>query len=75
MTAISIMWSMLLNTNYGMLPYLFKQIGVDFPNVLTSTTWAMPVVILITVWQKLWIYTYSFICCGTGSIKFFIRGC
>ena len=48
MTAISIMWSMLLNTNYGMLPYLFKRIGVDFPNVLTSTTWAMPVVILIT---------------------------
>mgnify|MGYP002225577963 CR=1 FL=1 len=52
MTAISIMWSMLLNTNYGMLPYLFKQIGVDFPNVLTSTTWAMPVVILITVWKN-----------------------
>ena len=52
MTAISIMWSMLLNTNYGMLPYLFKRIGVDFPNVLTSTTWAMPVVILITVWKN-----------------------
>ncbi|MBS5197346.1 MAG: sugar ABC transporter permease [Clostridiales bacterium] len=52
MTAISIMWSMLLNTNYGMLPYLFRLIGVEVPNVLTSTTWAMPAVILITVWKN-----------------------
>lgn len=52
MTAISIMWSMLLNTNYGMLPYLFRLIGVNIPNVLTSTTWAMPTVIAVTVWKN-----------------------
>ena len=52
MTAISIMWSMLLNTNYGMVPYLFRLIGIELPNVLTSTTWAMPAVIIITVWKN-----------------------
>lgn len=52
MTAISIMWSMLLNTNYGMLPYLFRLIGIELPNVLTSAAWAMPTVIIITVWKN-----------------------
>lgn len=51
MTAVSIMWSMLLNRNYGMLPYLLGKIGIQVPNLLTSTTWAMPTVILVTVWK------------------------
>ncbi|MEG0961659.1 MAG: sugar ABC transporter permease [Lachnospiraceae bacterium] len=52
MTAISIVWSMLLNTNYGMLPYLLNRVGVDMPNLLASTTWAMPTVIAVTVWKN-----------------------
>ena len=51
MTAVSIMWSMLLNKNYGMLPYLLGRIGVQMPGLLTSTTWAMPTVIFVTVWK------------------------
>lgn len=51
MTAVSIMWSMLLNKNYGMLPYLLSKVGVDMPNLLTSMTWAMPTVVLVTVWK------------------------
>lgn len=51
MTAVSIMWSMLLNRNYGMLPYLLGRIGIQMPNLLTSTVWAMPTVILVTVWK------------------------
>lgn len=51
MTAVSIMWSMLLNKNYGMLSYLLGKIGIQMPNLLTSTTWAMPTVILVTVWK------------------------
>lgn len=51
MTAVSIMWSMLLNTHYGMLPYLLGKIGITMPNMLSSTTWAMPTVIFVTVWK------------------------
>ncbi|HIR27788.1 MAG TPA: sugar ABC transporter permease [Candidatus Choladousia intestinigallinarum] len=51
MTAISIMWSMLLNANYGMLPYLLSKLGVQVPNLLSSVQWAMPTVILVTVWK------------------------
>lgn len=51
MTAVSIMWSMLLSTNYGMIPYLLEKAGIELPNLLTSTTWAMPTVILVTVWK------------------------
>ncbi len=51
MTAVSIMWSMLLNRNFGMLPYLLGKIGIQVPNLLASTTLAMPTVILVTVWK------------------------
>ncbi len=51
MTAISILWSMLLNTNSGMLPYLFSRIGIQLPNLLGSTMWAMPTVIFVSVWK------------------------
>lgn len=52
MTAISILWSMLLNANSGMLAYLLRQVGIVMPNLLNSTTWALPVVALVTVWKN-----------------------
>ena len=51
MTAISIMWAMLLNANYGMVPYLLGKVGIQMPNLLASVDWAMPTVILVTVWK------------------------
>ncbi len=52
MTAISILWSMLLNANSGMLAYILRQFGIIMPNLLNSTTWALPVVALVTVWKN-----------------------
>ena len=52
MTAISITWSMLINTNYGILPYWLGKIGIELPNLLSSTTWAMPTVIFVSVWKS-----------------------
>lgn len=40
-----------LNTHYGMLPHLLGKIGITMPNMLSSTTWAMPTVIFVTVWK------------------------
>lgn len=52
MTAVSILWSRLLNANQGILPYLMGKIGINMPNLLASTTWAMPTVIAVTVWKS-----------------------
>lgn len=51
MTAVSIMWAMLLNKNYGMMSYLLGKVGIQMPSLLADTTWAMPTVILVTVWK------------------------
>ena len=34
-----------------MLPHLLGKIGITMPNMLSSTTWAMPTVIFVTVWK------------------------
>lgn len=52
MTAVSILWSRLLNVNQGILPYILKKIGINLPNLLASTSWAMPTVISVTVWKS-----------------------
>ncbi len=72
MTAVSIMWSMLLNKNYGMLSYLLGKIGIQMPNLLTSTTWAMPTVILVTVWKGFGYSIDGTVCCGSGRVAFVV---
>lgn len=68
MTAISIMWTMLLNPNYGMTAYLFRRIGVTMPNLLQNTTFAMPVVILVTVWKNFG-YTLTILSAATLGVS------
>lgn len=52
MTAISILWSMLLNSNSGMAAYLLKKIGIIMPNLMSDPTYAMAVIIMVTVWRN-----------------------
>lgn len=52
MTAVSILWSMLLNPNSGMIAYLLRRHGIIMPNLLNSTKWAIVVVSLVTVWKN-----------------------
>ncbi len=67
MTAISILWSMLLNSNSGMLAYLLKKIGVVMPNLLSDAHYAMAVVILVTVWRNFG-YTLTILTAATLDI-------
>ncbi len=52
MTAISIMWSMILNKNSGMISFLLSRIGIDFPNLLGTEGYAMGTVIAVSVWKS-----------------------
>ena len=51
MTAISIMWSMILNKNSGMIAFLLSRIGIEIPNLLGTEGYAMGTVISVSVWK------------------------
>ena len=53
MTIIAITWSFLINNDYGIYMYFFRRIGINIPNLLNSTTWAMPTMIVIGIWKNL----------------------
>ena len=53
MKIIAITWSFLINNDYGIYMYFFRRIGINIPNLLNSTTWAMPTMIVIGIWKNL----------------------
>ncbi len=52
MTAISIMWSMILNKNSGMVAFMLAKIGIEIPNLLGTEGYAMGTVIAVSVWKS-----------------------
>lgn len=53
MVAVSLVWRWLYNPNYGLLNYFLNLLHLPSINWLFSTTWAMPAVILMSVWKAL----------------------
>ena len=53
MTIIAITWSFLINNDFGIYTYWLRRIGINLPNLLNNTTWAMPTMILIGIWRNL----------------------
>ncbi|WP_308752999.1 sugar ABC transporter permease [uncultured Anaerotruncus sp.] len=51
LTAISIIWTVLLNRNVGYIPHLIRQLGLQAPAFLTDAKWALPTVAIATVWK------------------------
>lgn len=51
MTAIGIVWSMMLDPNLGMIPYFLKKAGLGTVAFLKDPDLAMPTVIGITAWK------------------------
>jgi multiple sugar transport system permease protein len=51
--AVALVWSWIYAKDFGMLNFLLRQIGVDPIGWLSSTTWAMPAVIIMAVWGNL----------------------
>lgn len=49
--AISVVWFWIYQPQYGVLNTMLGRIGIEGPAWLSSTTWAMPSVILVSVWQ------------------------
>lgn len=51
--AISIVWNWLYHTRYGLINYLLSFIGVDPIAWLTDPNWAMPALIIMSIWKGL----------------------
>ena len=51
MTAMGIVWSMMLDPNMGLVPYWLSKIGIDSISFLKDPNLAMPTVIAVTAWK------------------------
>jgi multiple sugar transport system permease protein len=52
MTIISIIWSFLINKDIGTFSYYLNFIGIKAVDLLKDPVWAMPTIILVSVWKS-----------------------
>lgn len=53
MVAVAIIWQWIYNPEYGFLNFFLSLFGIDGPNWLSSQTWALPAVIITSIWKGL----------------------
>jgi multiple sugar transport system permease protein len=53
MVAVAMVWRWLYNTDFGVINYLLSRVGVSAVPWLTSMRWALPAVIIMSVWKSL----------------------
>jgi multiple sugar transport system permease protein len=51
--AVALLWSWLFNPKYGLVNYLLDLVGIAGPGWLFDPSWAMPAIILTSVWKDL----------------------
>jgi len=51
--AVAMVWRWIYNTDFGLLNTFLRRLGIPPVGWLTTTTWAMPAVILMSVWKSL----------------------
>ncbi|SDN09754.1 alpha-1,4-digalacturonate transport system permease protein [Fictibacillus solisalsi] len=53
LVAAGLIWSWMFNPNYGLFNEILSKFGVHGVDWLSSSTWAMPAVILTTLWVRI----------------------
>jgi multiple sugar transport system permease protein len=51
--AVALLWKWLFNPRYGLINYGLDQIGVEGPKWLFDRDWAMPAIIITSIWKDL----------------------
>jgi multiple sugar transport system permease protein len=51
--AVALLWKWLFNPRYGLVNYGLEQIGITGPNWLFDKHWAMPAIVITSVWKDL----------------------
>ncbi len=70
MTVIALSFGMMFNYNIGIIPAILKGWGFKVPDLLNSTTWAMPTVILISIFKSFGFNMVIFIAALQGVPKY-----
>jgi multiple sugar transport system permease protein len=66
--AVALVWSWIYSKDFGLLNYVLRQVGIDPIGWLSSTTWAMPAVIIMSIWGNLGVGIVIFLA-GLQSIS------
>lgn len=66
--AVALVWSWIYSKDFGLLNYLLRQVGIESLGWLSSTTWAMPAVIIMSIWGNLGVGIVIFLA-GLQSIS------
>jgi multiple sugar transport system permease protein len=62
MVAVALVWNMLFNPEFGPVNQLLQALGIAHgPGWTTSTSWAMPAVIVTSVWRDMGYYMILFL--------------
>lgn len=51
--AVALVWSWLYNPHYGPINYVLDLVGIDGPAWLSASKWAMPSLVIMSVWKGL----------------------
>ena len=51
--AVALLWKWLFNPRYGLINYGLESVGIAGPNWLFDRDWAMPAIIITSVWKDL----------------------
>lgn len=51
--AVALLWRWMLNPDVGLVNYLLAQVGIKGPGWLASTTWAIPSLVLMGLWNSI----------------------
>ncbi|WP_265522698.1 carbohydrate ABC transporter permease [Oerskovia flava] len=54
--AVAVVWRFLLQPEFGAVNSMLGLVGIDGPNWLTDTTWAMPALIVMATWRNVGYY-------------------
>lgn len=65
--ALGVIWNWIFDPRSGIIDHVVSLLGFTGPNWLTSTTWAMPVIASVNVWQYTG-YTMLFLLAGLQAI-------
>ncbi len=61
MVAVGVIWSWLYNAQFGLINWILMKFGLSPVSWLSSTEWAMPAVIIMSIWKLLGFYAVLFL--------------
>lgn len=53
MVAVAVIWQWIYNPEYGLLNFILGLFGIDGPSWLSDAKWAMPAVMITSIWKGL----------------------